>query len=132
MVKSLKHIKSTSSMLKSPILRVYSPRKRIETQNPTYKVLPPWLAKLVQITPIKLGFMVDIPILHGGYTLTYNWGEHHLLGVGEPGISRACPGLALGCTQGEPILGTNAATAGSSVGLISGLMIFSMTISGTD
>ena len=43
-------------------------------QNPTYKVLPPWLAKLVQITPIKLGFMVDIPILHGGYTLTYNWG----------------------------------------------------------
>ena len=32
------------------------------------------IAKLVQITPISLVFMVDIPILHGENKLTYNWG----------------------------------------------------------
>ena len=35
---------------------------------------PSSLAKLVNITPISLGFMVDIPILNGGYKPTYNWG----------------------------------------------------------
>ena len=29
------------------------------------------------ITPI-IGFMVDIPILNGGYKPTYSWGGHHL------------------------------------------------------
>ena len=33
-----------------------------------YKVVPQFgIAKLVNMTPISLGFMVDIPILNGGY-----------------------------------------------------------------
>lgn len=40
------------------------------------------LPKLVNITPIRLGFMVDIPILNGGYKPTYNWRDlwgHHFV-----------------------------------------------------
>ena len=42
---------------------------------------------MVEITPISLGFIVDIPILNGGYKLTYDWGGATLKDsrIGSPG-----------------------------------------------
>jgi hypothetical protein len=37
----------------------------------------PKIAKLVQITPINIWFMVLITIVNGVYKPTYNWGAPH-------------------------------------------------------
>ena len=44
---------------------------------------PSSLAKLVQITPISLWFMVDITIVNGVYKPTYNWGAPHCRAPGK-------------------------------------------------
>jgi hypothetical protein len=40
-----------------------------------HKVVPPFsIAKLVQISPITMGFVGDISIVNGVYKPSYNWG----------------------------------------------------------